>query len=60
MQKDFAGMVKKIILRNKEKLHDPFEVTFESEVLYISATFSAGATSRILADKLKAEFDKKL
>lgn len=53
-------MVKKIVVRNKEKLHDPFEVTVESDVLYISATFSAGATSRILADKLKAEFDKKL
>ena len=53
-------MVTKIVVRNKEKLHDPFEVTIEGDVLNISATFSAGATSRIYADKLKAEFDKKL
>jgi len=60
MKKEFSSIVKKIVLRNKEKLHDPFEVTVESDVMYISATFSAGATSRITADKLKAEFDKKL
>lgn len=53
-------MFKKIVLRNKEKMHDPFEVTVEGDAMYISATFSAGATSRLFADKLKAEFDKKL
>jgi len=60
VKKEFAQMVSKVVLRNKEKLHETFEVSVENKTLFVSATFSAGASSRLYADKLKQELDKKL
>jgi len=59
MKKEFAGLAKKIILHNKEKIHDT-EIVIEGNALHIYGMFSAGETSRLTADKLKAELDKKL
>jgi hypothetical protein len=59
MKKEFAGIAKKIILHNKEKIHDT-EIALEGNALHIYGMFSAGETSRLTADKLKAELDKKL